>query len=70
MMNAPEHYEIHIKGHISDLLGMQFEDLEIRRDPDGSTVLSGLLDQSALHGILQKIRDLGLKLIAVNQVED
>ncbi len=70
MMNAPEHYEIHIKGHISDLLGRQFEDLEIRRDPDGSTVLSGLLDQSALHGILQKIRDLGLKLIAVNQVED
>jgi hypothetical protein len=70
MMNAPERYEIHVKGHISDLLAIQFEELEIRREMDGTTTLSGRLDQSALHGVLLKIRDLGLKLLAVNQVED
>jgi hypothetical protein len=70
MVNAPERYEIHVKGHISDLLGVQFEGLEIRCEPDGTTILSGLLDQSALHGVLLKIRNLGLKLLAVTQVED
>jgi hypothetical protein len=70
MVNAPEHYEIYIKGHISDLLGGQFEDLELRHDPDGNTVLTGLLDQSALHGVLQRIGNLGLKLLAVHQVDD
>lgn len=69
-MNAPEMYEIRVNGHISESLGRQFEGLSLRHEPDGNSVLSGMLDQSALHGVLIKIRDLGLKLVAVNQVED
>ena len=67
-MNAPELYEIHVQGHLSEGLSGQFEGLSIRCEPDGSTILTGLLDQSALHGVLMKIRNLGLKLIAVNQM--
>jgi hypothetical protein len=41
----------------------------MRLDPGGETVLSGRLDQAAMHGVLVKIRDLGLNLISINRVE-
>lgn len=66
MANAPALYEIHIKGHIGEGIGKQFEGLSVRCQPDGNTVLSGMLDQAALHGVLVKIRNLGLTLIAVS----
>ncbi|MBI9049973.1 MAG: hypothetical protein JEZ00_11170 [Anaerolineaceae bacterium] len=69
MVNTPEMYEILIKGHLSDYLENQFEGLEIRREANGTTILSGLLDQSALHGVLNQISNLGLTLIAVNRVD-
>jgi hypothetical protein len=65
-MNAPEPYEIRVTGHLSANWTPRFEKLSMRHDPDGETVLSGLLDQAALHGVLIRIRDLGLKLISVN----
>ena len=68
MTNAPASYEIHIKGHIGESIGKQFEGCSVRCQPDGNTVLSGMLDQAALHGVLARIRDLGLTLIAVNQI--
>jgi len=40
-----------------------------RHEPEGETVLTGKLDQAALHGFLIKIRDLGLKLISINRVD-
>ena len=40
-----------------------------RHEPEGETVLTGKLDQAALHGVLIKIRDLGLKLISINRVD-
>ena len=40
----------------------------MRHAPEGETVLSGKLDQAALHGNLMKIRDLGVKLISVNRI--
>jgi len=68
-MNTPKMYEIRVAGHLSANWAGRFEGLSIRHEPKGETVLSGLLDQAALHGILMKIRDLGLNLIAVNRVE-
>lgn len=66
-MNVPERYEIRVAGHLSENWAVRFEGLSMRHEPDGETVLSGFLDQSALHGVLVKIRDLGLKLISVNR---
>ena len=62
-------YEIRVAGHLSATWAVRFEGLSMRHEPKGETVLSGLLDQAALHGVLMKIRDLGLNLIAVNLVE-
>jgi hypothetical protein len=63
-------YEIRLKGHMDDRWAEWFEGLTITLEQNGSTILSGLLaDQAALHGILKKVRDLGLTLLSVNSVE-
>lgn len=69
-MNEPEMYEIRVAGHLSPNWAGRFEGLSMRHQPDGETVLCGMLDQAALHGVLMKIRDLGLKLISVKQIGD
>jgi len=69
IMNAPESFEIRVAGHLSANWATRFEGLSIRHEPEGKTVLSGMLDQAALHGVFMKIRDLGLNLISVNRVE-
>ena len=62
----PGFYEIRIKGHLNDQWVDWFDGLTITLTDDGNTVLSGaIIDQSALHGTLKKIRDLGLSLISV-----
>jgi hypothetical protein len=68
-MNTPEMYEIRVAGHLSTNWAARFEGLSMRHEPEGETVLSGMLDQAALQGVFVKIRDLGLKLISVNPVE-
>jgi hypothetical protein len=68
-INAPELYEIRLAGHLSKNWAARFDGLSMRHEPEGETVLTGNLDQSALHGALVKIRNLGLKLISVNRVE-
>ena len=67
--NAPESYEIRVAGHLSANWAARFEGLSMRHEPEGETVLSGMLDQAALHGVLVRIRDLGLNLISINRVE-
>ena len=67
--NAPQLYEIRVAGHLSENWAARFEGLSIHPEPGGETSLSGMLDQSALHGVLVKIRDLGLVLISVNRIE-
>ncbi len=67
-MNVPELYEIRVAGHLSENWAARFEGLSMQQQPEGETVLSGLLDQAALHGVFMKIRDLGLNLISVNRI--
>ncbi len=63
-------YEIRIEGHISPSWSSWFEGLEIRHEANGETVLVGpIVDQAALHGVLMRVRDLGLPLISVNRAE-
>jgi hypothetical protein len=54
-------YEIQFTGHLDPSRAQAFEGLEMSQEPDGDTVLRGpLTDQPALHGVLDRIRDLGL----------
>jgi hypothetical protein len=70
-MDEPTYYIIRIEGHISASWASWFEGLEIRREESGETVLSGtLVDQTALHGVLMRIRDLGLPLVAVSRLRE
>jgi hypothetical protein len=62
-----QRYEIRVEGHLSADWSDWFAGLTIRQESNGETVLSGPQDQAALHGVLAKIRDLGLVLIAVNR---
>ena len=66
----PTIYRIKIKGHLEDRWVDWFEGMTLIYENDGSTTLHGpLTDQPALHGILNKIRDLNLKLISVERDE-
>ena len=61
-------YEIRVRGLLDARWGYWFEGMSLTRESDGTTVLYGpVADQAALHGMLRKIRDLGLALISVNQ---
>lgn len=68
-MNAPQMYEIRVVGYLSANWAARFEGLSMRHEPEGETVLSGFLDQAALHGVFIKIRSLGLNLVSVNRIE-
>ena len=60
-------YEIRLQGHLDPQWSGWFDGLTMSHDPDGSTVLRGPLpDEAALHGVLIKVRDLALPLLAVN----
>ena len=63
----PEYYEIKIKGHLDQHWADWFMGLELTHLEGNETLLSGwLLDQAALHGLLERVRDLNLTLITVN----
>ena len=67
--DQPKVYQIRIKGHLSQQWQDWFEGLTITLEEDGNTLLSGpVVDQSALHGILKKIRDLGMPLLSINSI--
>jgi hypothetical protein len=66
----PGRYEIRLKGHLDSRWAAWFDGLSLTNDSDGTTVLHGqVVDQAALHGLLQKVRDVGLPLISVTQVQ-
>jgi len=63
-------YEIRIKGHLHSRWADWFDGLVLTNNSDGTTVISGpVLDQAALHGLLQKVRDVGLPLVSVTYVD-
>ena len=67
---AQEQYQIRVKGHLDQCWSDWFEGFTITNVENGEAILSGtIVDQAALHGVLMKVRDLGLPLLAVSHVE-
>jgi hypothetical protein len=65
-LSAPGLYEIRIQGHLDERWAEWFGGLTITREKDGITLLAGpVIDQAALHGLLRKVRDLGMPLLSV-----
>jgi len=63
-------YEIRLKGHLEPRWAAWFDGLSLIQETDGTTVIRcSVIDQAALHGLLSKVRDLGLPLIAVTQID-
>ena len=66
----PGLYEIRIKGHLDGRWADWFGGLTIKLEDNGDTLLTGpVVDQAALHGLLKKVRDLGMPLLSVIGVE-
>ena len=67
--NEPRAYQIRLKGHLGSEWADWFGGLSITLADNGDTLLTGLaIDQAALHGLLKKVRDLGMPLLSVNFV--
>jgi hypothetical protein len=65
---TPVHYRIRVKGHLGPQWSEWFDWMTITLEADGTTTLSGpIADQAALHGLLVRVRDLGLELISISQ---
>ena len=68
--NEVDYYEIRLKGHLADRWISRFGDVSITLEENGITLLAfPLVDQAALFGLLKKVRDVGLPLLAVNRIE-
>lgn len=68
--HEPALVEIRLKGHLDARWAVWFEGLSLTHESDGTTILFGpVIDQAALHGFLRKVRDLGLPLVSVVQVD-
>ncbi len=64
-------YEIRLKGHLNSRWAAWFDGLGLTVADDGTTALRGpVVDQAALHGVLQKVRDTGLPLISVTRLDE
>lgn len=68
--NEPGWYEIRLQGHLEPRWSTWFDGMSLTPETGGTTVLNGhVMDQAALHGLLARIRDLGLPLVSVTQVD-
>jgi hypothetical protein len=67
----PGRYEIRLRGHLSPRWAARFDGMTLTPRADGTTLIEGqVADQAALHGLLGALRDLGLPLLSVTQVDD
>jgi hypothetical protein len=67
---APASYELRVAGHLDEHWSTWFDEMSLIREDDGTTTLRGLVtDQAALHGLLAKVRDLGITLISVEAID-
>ena len=67
--DAPRVYQIRLEGHLGGQWTEWFDGLTITLEDNGDTILTGpVIDQAALHGLLKKVRDLGMPLLSVNRV--
>jgi len=65
----PGLYEIRIKGHLDNRWAASFGGLTLKLEDNGDTLLAGrVVDQAALHGLLRKVRDLGMPLVSVTRL--
>jgi hypothetical protein len=70
-MGEQARYEIRLKGHLDTRWADRFEGMSFSYGNDGTTVLAGrIVDQAELFGILRQIRDLGLHLVSINQMDE
>jgi hypothetical protein len=68
--NQPLIYQLRIEGHLEDQWADSFGGMSLSREENGDTLLTGkVVDQAMLHGLLKKVRDLGLSLVSINRVE-
>jgi hypothetical protein len=66
----PTIYQIRVKGHLGRQWTGWFDDLTVSLEDNGDTLLTGpVVDQAALHGLLKKVRDLGVHLVSVNCIK-
>ncbi len=66
----PRQYQIRVEGRLGDQWAKWFEGLTVTPTENGETLITGwVADQAALHGLLKKVRDLGLPLLSVNPLE-
>jgi hypothetical protein len=69
-LHTTAHYELRIDGHLDEHWSAWFSGLTLIREDDGSTTLRGAVtDQAELHGLLAKVRDLGITLISVKTID-
>jgi hypothetical protein len=69
-LGQPAECQIRVRGYLDSSWSDWFDGLAVTSEPDGETLLSGpVADQAALHGLLKKVRDLGLLLVLVKWVE-
>jgi len=67
--HGPARYQIKVKGQLANTWSEWFDGLTVKSEGAFTTITGNLLDQSALHGLLVRVRDLGLPLISVNRIE-
>jgi len=71
MMNAPAVYQIRVSGHLGSEWGEWFGGFTVDNQPNGDSTLTGeVVDQAALHGLIQQVFAINLTLIAVNRLEE